>query len=172
MKDGNMVKIALHYGAMSGLAIFAFLMGLHFAGYNIFGSGSIFGIWIPIVFIVLATKYYRDHVLGGNLTYGQGFTIGLFTSIFSATLFGLAFYIFGTLLDHSVLDIYKIQTEQSLAEGKGILSESLYEKVMDSIDLVTISSLSFSESFNKLLGGVIISLVTAGVFSRKKILPA
>jgi hypothetical protein len=172
MKESNLVKTAMHYGAMSGLSVFMFIILLHFTGLNIFGIGSMMGIWIPVIFIVLATRYHRDHNLGGYMTYMQGFTIGLFTAFFSATLFGLAFYLFGTVGDNSILAAYKIQAGQSIEEGKSILSDQLYEKAMESIDLVTMSSLAFSEAFNKLLGGVVISLVTAAVFKRKNILQA
>ncbi|MBL0342941.1 MAG: DUF4199 domain-containing protein [Bacteroidetes bacterium] len=168
MQENNMAKTALHYGAMSGLTVFMFFMLLHFSGSNIFGSGSILGLWIPIVFISIATRFHRDHNLGGAMTYGQGFSIGIFTTLFSATLFGLAFYLFGTFYEGSLLSAYKTQAAISLEDGKDILSDSLYEKAMDSIDLVTMSSLAFSESFNKLLGGGFISLITAAIFMRKK----
>ncbi len=168
MNENNVAKTALHYGAMSGLTVFLFFMLLYFSGFNIFGPSSILGLWIPVVFIVLATRFHRDHHLGGAMTYGQGFSIGLLTAFFSATLFGLAFYLFGTIYESGLLSSYKTQAAISLEDGKGILSDSLYEKAMESIDLVSMSSLAFSESFNKLLGGAIISLITAAVFRRKK----
>ncbi len=168
MNDNNLAKTALHYGAMSGLSVFLFFMVLYFGGMNIFGAASILGIWIPVIFIIIATKFHRDHNLGGAITYGQGFSIGLFTSLFSATLFGLAFYLFGTIYEGSLLSSYKTQAAISLEDGKGILSDALFEKAMDSIDLVTMSSLAFSESFNKLLGGGLVSLITAAIFRRTK----
>lgn len=168
MNENNLAKTALHYGAMSGLSVFLFFMVLYFSGFNIFGPASILGLWIPVIFIALASRFHRDHHLGGYMTYGQGFSIGLFTAFFSATMFGLAFYLFGTIYESGLLASYKTQAGMSLEEGKGILSDSLYEKAMESIDVITMSSLAFSESFNKLLGGGIISLITAAIFRRTK----
>ncbi len=168
MKENYFVKTALHYGAMSGLSVFMFFMVLYFTGNNIFSSTSLLGIWIPIVFISLATRFHRDHHLMGAINYGQGFGMGIMTTFFSATLFGLAFYLFGTLYEGDLLSAYKLQASMSLEEGKSLLSDSLYDKAMESIDLVTMASLSFSESFNKIIGGIIISLITAAVFRQQK----
>lgn len=168
MNDNNLAKTALHYGAMSGLSVFLFFMVLYFSGMNIFGPASMLGLWIPIVFIVLSSRFHREHNLGGVMTYGQGFSIGVFTAFFSATMFGLAFYLFGTIYEGGLLSAYKTQAALSMEEGKALLSDSLYEKAMDSIDMVTMSSLAFSEAFNKLLGGFIISLITAAIFRRTK----
>ena len=168
MGENYVFKTAIHYGSLSGIAIVIFYMVLYFSGFNLFGQMSILGIWIPIVFLVLATKYHRNHNLGGFMTYRQGLSIGFITTIFSATLFGLFFYLFGTVYDLSVLDTYKMQAEISLEEGKALLSEKMLDKAMESIELVTMSSLAFSEAFNKTIGGIIATLIIAAVFRRKQ----
>lgn len=167
MSDKNMSKTALHYGSLSGIAVVGFYMLLYLAGLNLFGPVSILGIWIPILFIVLATRYYRDHNLGGTMTYGQGLAIGFMTTIFSVILFGLFFYLFGTVTDNTLLDSYKTQAAESLEQGKTLLSDKMLDKAMESIDIMTMPSLALSEAFNKLFSGIIITLITAAVFRRK-----
>jgi hypothetical protein len=167
MNDSNFIKTALHYGALCGIGIFIFYLSLYFFGFSVFGEATMLGIWIPIVFTVLAIKFHRDMNLGGAITYRQGLTMGLITTLFSSTLFGLAFYIFIVLYDPAIVEVYKIQAAASIEEGKGVLlSEAMYEKAMESIDLVTSGSLAFSETFNKIIGGAIISLVVAAVLRK------
>ena len=169
MNESNFIKTALHYGALSGIGIFLFYMLLYFMGYNLFGPATMAGIWIPAVFVVLAMKFHRDSNLKGSITYGQALLMGFITTLFSASLFGLAFYLFGTLVDPGILDNYQQQAALSIEEGKSILSETMYEKAMESIELVTVGSLAFSESFNKILGGGIISLIAAAILQRKPV---
>lgn len=167
MNQSFVWRTSMHYGALSGIAVFAFYFALYASGNSMFGPISLLGIWIPVVFIVLATRFHRDHNLGGSLTYAQGLTIGLLTTLFSALLFGLSFYLFGTLYATELLDSYKAQAASGLEEGKSVISEQFIDQAMEGIEKATMSSLAFSESFNKVLWGLIVSLITAGVMKRK-----
>jgi len=162
-----MFKTAIHYGSLSGIAVVLFYMTLYFSGFSIFGQISLLGIWVPIVFLSMAVKFHRNHNLKGNMTYRQGLSIGFLTSIFSVTLFGLFFYLFGTVYDVTILEVYKSQAALSLEQGKDLLSDKMLDKAMESIDLVTMSSLAFSEAFNKLIVGVIATLIIAAIYRRK-----
>jgi hypothetical protein len=167
MGESTMLKTAIHYGSLSGIAVILFYMMLYFSGFSVFGQMSILGIWIPVVFLVMATRFHRNHHLGGTMTYRQGLSIGFTTTVFSATLFGLFFYLFGTVYDMSLLESYKTQAAESLEQGKDLLSDKMMDKAMESIDLVTMSSLAFSEAFNKMISGVIATLIIAAMFRRK-----
>ncbi len=168
MNDSIFVKTALHYGALSGIGSFIFYMLLYFTGFGLFGSATLAGIWIPVLFIVLAIKFHRNENQGGFITFGKAFMMGLSTTLFSSALFALLFYLFGTLYDPGIVEMYKNQAALSLEEGKSILSEAMYEKALDSIDMVTLSSLAFSEAFNKILGGMLITLFAALIMKRKQ----
>ncbi len=168
MSEGKMFKTAIHYGSLSGIAVIVFYIALYYGGFNVFGQMSFLGVWIPIVFLVMATKYHRSHNLGGFMTYRQGLAVGFATTIFSITLFGLFFYLFGTVIATNLLDLYKSQAAESLEQGKGLLSERMMDKAFESIDTMTISSLAFSESFNKMIGGVIATLIIAAIYRRKQ----
>jgi hypothetical protein len=167
MNDNYFVKTSLHYGALSGIGSFLFYLLLYFAGQNLFGPVTMLGIWIPVLFIVFAIRFYRNGYLGGYITFGRAFLLGVTTSLFGAALFGLSFYLFGIIYDPGLVESYKLMAEDSLEQGKALLSDSMYEKAMDSIELVTMGSLAFSEAFNKVLGGALISLVVALIMKRK-----
>jgi len=165
--EGNLFRTAIHYGSYSGLAVILFNIVLYISNFSLFGASSVLGIWIPVVFLVMATRFHRDHNLGGALQYKQGLSIGFMTTLFSVLLFGLLFYLFGTLVDNSLLDSYKVQASASLEEGKSLLSDKMMDKAMESIDSMTMASLAFSEAFNKFIGGVIATLVISAIFNRK-----
>lgn len=167
MNQSNLTRTALHYGVMSGLAVFLFNFLLYASGNNIFGPISMLGIWIPVVFIVIATRFHRDQNLGGTLSYGQGFSIGILTTVFSATLFGLCFYLFSVLYATELIEFYKSQAAEGLEQGKDFVSEALLDQAMEGLEQATMSSLAFSESFNKFLWGGVVSLITAAVMRRK-----
>ena len=167
MNQSNLTRTALHYGVMSGLAVFLFNFLLYASGNNIFGPISMLGIWIPVVFIVIATRFHRDQNLGGTLSYGQGFSIGILTTVFSATLFGLCFYLFGVLYATELIEFYTSQAAEGLEQGKDFVSEALLDQAMEGLEQATMSSLAFSESFNKFLWGGVVSLITAAVMRRK-----
>lgn len=171
MGESNLIKTAIHYGSLSGIAVVIFYMTLYFSGFSIFGQMSLLGIWIPIVFLIIATRFHRNHNLGGFMSYMQGVGIGFFTTLFGATLFGLFFYLFGTVYDIALLDAYKAQAAISLEEGKALLSEKMMDKAMESIDVITMSSLAFSEAFNKIFAGVIATLIIAAVYRRNQPIP-
>lgn len=161
MNQSPLIRITLHYGVLSGLTYFVFYLLLYLTGMNVFGMAGFLGIWIPVVFIILATRNYRESQPGIQLRYGQAFAAGVFTTLFSSSLFGLCYYLLGTLYATDLLDLYRAQAELSLEEGKSILSENMMELAMEGIENTTMSSLSFSESFNKLLWGGMVSLITA-----------
>ena len=167
MNQSNLTRTALHYGVISGLAVFAFYFLLYATGNNIFGPASMLGVWIPVVFIVMATRFHRDQNLGGSLTFGQGFSAGILTTVFSASLFGLAFYLFGVLYATELIEFYKSQAAEGLEQGKDFVSEALMEQAMEGLEHATMSSLALSESFNKFLWGGVVSLITAALMRRK-----
>lgn len=168
MGEGNKIKSALHYGSLSGIAIVLFNMVLYVSGFNIFGQMGLLGIWIPIVFLVMATRYHREHTLSGRMSYRQGLSIGFATTIFSVTLYALCFYLFGTIYETNLLDSYKSQALESLHQGEHLLSEKMMDKAIESIDIMTMATLAFGEAFNKMIGGVIATLIIAAVFRRKQ----
>lgn len=105
------------------------------------------------------------------MTYRQGVGIGFFTTVFGAVLFGLFFYLFGTVYDAALLESYKLQAAVSLEEGKALLSEKMMDKAMESIDVITMSSLAFSEAFNKIIAGFLATLIIAAIYRRNQPVP-
>ena len=162
-------KVMLNYGAMCGLASFAFFILLYYLGYNALGLASLLGAWIPVVFICLATGYFRDRIAGGFMTYGQGFRIGFLTASAGAFLFALMIYIYGTALNPDFVEIYKTGAMEELEKYKTPLMEQMYDASIEGIKNTTMFAIAQDAFLSKTFGGVLISLITAGFYRRHKI---
>jgi len=159
-------KVMLNYGAMSGLCSFVFFLMLQGMGWNALGQASLLGSWIPVVFICLATGKLRDHFLGGFITYGQAFRLGFLTACSGAFLFALILYIYGTAVNHELIEVYKSDVLEDLEKTKSILNDTIYEASMESLDKTTMFTIASSAFFSKTFGGLLVSLITAGFYRR------
>jgi hypothetical protein len=168
MGDQGVYRTALYYGTLGGIAIFIFYIVLYISNLNVFGPVSMLGIWIPVVFLVKATRFHRDHNLSGIMTYRQGLSIGFFTTAFYVILFGLAFYLFGVLYAGDLVEMYRTAALASEKAGREVFSESIIDQTMESIELVNMATLAYSQAFLKLVGGILITLITAAIFCRSR----
>ena len=164
----NKYRNYLNYGSMAGLAGFIAFLVYYAIGSNPYGNITWLTAWIPIVFIYLGTKRQRDTILGGAMTYGQAFVGGLIISVFWATLSGMLAYLFGTFIDASFVEMFQEEAYQGLEQSKGFMSKEMIEGDFEQIDKVSLSTMIQGDVFNKIFGGLILSLINAGVNKRKK----
>ena len=166
------VKTAMQYGAYSGLSSFCFFLLLYFVSSNPLGNKSWLGAWIPIVFIVLGTKYFRDSENGGFIAYWRGVGTGTFIALFSSLLFALLIYLFGTLADPQILENYKVESLQGIEEAKKFLTSetmlSRLDEAIEKIEKFSMSELALSFFYNGIFGGFVISLIVAAVLKKQK----
>jgi uncharacterized protein DUF4199 len=168
MNSNPLLKTAVNFGAMSGLCSFAVFLGLYYKGINPLGNASWLGWWIPVVFICIATKIYRDRFLAGEISYGQAMKIGLTTAMAASFLFVLLIYIFASLIDSNVVTMYKNEALKGMEETKFIFSDEMYEEAIESIEKINIRNIAFNDFLTKMFGALLVSLVTAAVYRRKK----
>ena len=166
-------KTAVNFGAISGLFCFVIFILLYKTGINPLGPGSWLAIWVPPLFIFLATKRFRNEELNGFISFGAGFRTGFLTASSGALLYALLIYIFGTIIDPSVLDNFKeimlVELEQTESMMRSVLGDSIYEKSIEEINNTTFKSMAMNDFFNKCISGAIFSLITAAILKRKSI---
>jgi len=178
MNNQPLLKTALKYGAIAGLANFVFFLLIYFMSKNPLGGWSWAGIWISIIVIIMGTKFHRNNDLGGYMTYGRGLGIGMLITLFSTILFCLLIQSFGTLIDASLLEMQKneiLAGMQAMEENKEsmikFMGESKFDLVMTEMqkahDKMTMVDVSFSQFEVKVVGGFIYSLIISA-FLRKK----
>lgn len=168
MNLNQSLKLASHYGSISALCSFGLFLLLYFVVKNPLGNISFVGFWIPIVFIVLATKSFKSTAENGYITYGQGLRTGTWTSLFSAILFSLLIYIFLKIVDHSIVETYIDEALSQLELSKDVLNKSMYHTTLESIEKSTAGTLALSEFYTKFIGGFIVSLIVAAFFKSPK----
>ena len=166
MKTNPLFRTALNFGAMSGLASFLVFLALYFKGLNPLGTASWLGAWIPVVFLCIATKNYRDHALGGFINYGQGMRIGLLTALAASFLFALLIYIFVTIFDSNVIELYKNEMKAGLEETKFMFSDEMFDKAMEGFEKLTIVTVAYNDFFIKMVGGLLVTFITAAIYRR------
>jgi hypothetical protein len=167
MNSNPLLKTALNFGAMSGLGSFAVFLLLYYNGVNPLGNATWVGAWIPIVFICIATKNYRDHFLAGEITYWQAVKTGMATAIAASFLYAFLIYIFVTLIDGNVVTAFKNEKLLDLEQTKFMFNEDFYEKMVDEIDKFTIGTIAFNDFFMKIIGSFLVSLITAAIYRKQ-----
>jgi len=167
-----MLRYALHYGGIQGVATFALFILLYMIGINPLGNASWLGAWIPVLIISKSTRSYRDNELEGFISYGEGFRMGFLTAAAGGLLSALLVFIFCTLVDGTLIDEFKNQTlmqlEQVENQMKGLIGDTFYDNAVDTYNKINLQTVVSGEFFNKLLGGLIISLITAAIYKKDK----
>lgn len=171
MQNPPILKTALNYGALSGLVSFIVFMVLYWMNLNPLGPASWLGAWVPILFIILATRHYRNYENGGYLFYWTGFRIGFLTACSAAFVFGALSWFFVSYVDGEILDRFKQESLEAmeLTEGmmKSIVGESAFEQSVQSITNMEMIEVTTSDIFNKMLGGLISALIIAAFLRRE-----
>jgi hypothetical protein len=153
---------------MSGLSLFLVFVLLYFAGFNPLGGISWISAWIPLLFIVLATKLIRDQVLGGYITFGVAFRTGIITVFFSSLLFALLIYVFGNMFDSGLVQMYRDEILKGADEARILLSEKMIDQVIEEAEKVTLTSIAMNDFTAKMTGGIILSLITSAFLMKKQ----
>ena len=163
-------KTAANFGAMSALSCFAMFLILYYLGVNPLGPASWLAVWVPPLFIVLATKRFRDFESGGFISYSTAFRIGFLTATCGGLLYALIVYIFGTLIDPALIDNFKEMMLADLEETeslmRSVVGDSVYEQSIEEMKNTTLKTIAMTDFFYKCVGGLIISLITAAVLKR------
>jgi hypothetical protein len=171
MQSPPVLKTALNYGALSGLVSFLVFLILYWMNFNPLGPSSWLGAWVPVLFMVLATRHYRNYENGGFLLYWNGFRISFLTSCSAALVFGALSWFFVSYIDGEILDRFKQESLEAmeLTEGmmKSIMGESAFDQSVQSITNMEMLEVTSGDIFNKMLGGLLCAFIVAAFFRRE-----
>ncbi|MBK7854941.1 MAG: DUF4199 domain-containing protein [Bacteroidetes bacterium] len=146
-------------------------MLLYFLGVNPLGNSSWLAAWIPVVVICVSTKAYRENELEGFMTYGEAWNVGTFTGIAGAMLHALLIYIFLKVFNANLIESFKTENIDNLkkmeSELKGLIGNSVFETTLEAINALMLK-LFAPGFFNKTIGAILVSLITAAIFKRNK----
>ena len=124
---------AIRYGLIGGLisAVYGLvgnMTGLTMPGGSILSMVlmGLVGIGITIGVMVFAIKRHRDDDLGGYITWGRAFVVGLVASVLMSLISTIFNYVYVTFIDPSFLDTMMEGMEEMMS-GLGLQDEALEE---------------------------------------------
>jgi hypothetical protein len=162
----NNIKLAVNYGVLAGITSFGLILLLYLFGKNPLGNFSWITFWVPILFITLAIKNYRDNDLGGYINYGEGLLVGVMLSLVYGSLYAMLIFMFGNFLAPEVVDMHREETIGAMEPMQEAMPE-LYDRLYEEVLKLDISRIATSEFINKAIWGIVLSLIIAAVLKRK-----
>lgn len=167
------------YGLYLGIvmvifSLILFLLNIKPVGFTAPIILGLVSIAITFLGIFFSTKKIRNEVLGGEMTYGQGFVIGVLVIFFAAILSAVYNYIQTTIIDPDYMRTILEEQKEWMYEfmsSKGVADDQI-EKAMESIDEKMVNTNPIKTIFTNIISstvfGAIISLITAAILKKKK----
>ena len=156
----------LSYGLHYGIASSIYTLAIYFSGFMFNESIGFIAYFIPILFIFVAIKHFRNKVNNGFITFSQGFKIRILASTIGMFITSLINYILLKFIDPSIIDqMIKLTEEKYLMAG--MAPDQVEQLIGVSETFLTPASYSFSAFFMGLIGCSIVALVVAATSIRK-----
>jgi len=175
------LKIPLNYGSLAGMVAFAAFLFYYFVlGQNPLGDVSWLSSIIPIIFVYLGVKKYRDEEREGYIDFGFAFTAGLLISFTYATLFAMLVYLFGWSISSEFVDMHINESIEALEKVEELTRsllgddnfeedyENTYKDNYNNIINSTAGIIVWGDARVKMMGGAIVSLIVAAIVKKKQ----
>lgn len=176
-KKTSLLQFTLTYGAILGvisiiISVLMYILGYMPTSFSRMFLVLIISLVVTIVFLSAGMKNYRDKVLGGSITYGQAFLVGLCIVVVSSIIGIIYNLIFTTVIDpdytNRVLEATKNSTYEWM-NSKGV-PDAQIEEAMNRIDAQKASSSPAKDAikgfFSSAIFGTVLSLIIAA-FTKK-----
>jgi len=162
----SVFMVAGVHGALIGCGLVAYSIILWMLDLSLVQALGYVSYLILIVGIVLSLKNYRDSVLGGFMTYGQGLGLGVLNSFVAAVIAAVFSYIFLMYIDTEFINKIVELSEQKMIE-QGIPEEQLGPALEIQKKFMTPLFMSGISVITTTLGGFIFSLIIAAIFKKQ-----
>ena len=166
-----MRKVVLTYGLLAGLII-SVLMVISF--YVVKPESSLSYVagyatmLIALTMIFFAIRSYRDNYLGGSITWGRAFMVGLYVSIIASILYVIAWKVFSAIAFPDFWDQYGKQVLDNMkkhgASQTEILEATKKVEGYKHMSPIVEWGMTFLEIFPV---GIVVTLICATLLRRK-----
>jgi hypothetical protein len=165
-----MKKVVLVYGVFAGIAliILSIILQMSLGEHNMI-TGYVTMV-LSLLMVFFGIKSYRDQHLGGRMTFGQGFKVGILITLIASVFYVVGWEIYSSLYMPNFMDDYAASTLKEMkADGASAakISETMAEmeqwKEMYKNPLVRYG-LVFLEIFPV---GLLVTLISAAILKRK-----
>lgn len=169
--DKPLLKVSLTFGLLTGVAAFAFFLGLYAIGIVPLGNNKVLDIGIHVIFIFGACWYFRKKIGNGFLHLWEALTIGYVVNTVGAFINGWLIYLFITYIDPTVFTRYLAEMGTLLMQGKAELvkniGEAEFQKMYASIQEMTRSEIITDEISKKTVMAIIPILIVSLILRKQ-----
>jgi hypothetical protein len=113
-----MKKVVLIYGVFAGIALILLSIVLQMSlGEHSMVTGYVTMV-LSLLMVFFGIKSYRDQHLGGQMTFGQGFKVGILITLIASLFYVVGWEIYSALYMPNFMDDYSAKAiEQMRADG-------------------------------------------------------
>lgn len=170
-----MRKIVLTFGLIAG-AIMSVMMlvTIPFQDQIGFDKGAIIGystMVLAFLMVFFGVKSYRDNVAGGSVTFGRAFLVGILITLVASVCYVATWQVIYYKMAPDFIDKYSAYAiEQLEASGASEVQIATQKKeLVEFMEMYKNPFVNIAFTFTEPLPvGIVFTLVTAGVLSRKK----
>jgi len=126
---------------------------------------SIIQMVVYVVAIVLAIKEHREEDLGGYISFGRAFTVGILTTLVLAIINAIWTYIFMSFIAPDMVDMIMDAQMQAMSE-QGMDEDAIEQAIEMSKGFMSPGMISVMSIFGSLFMGAIISLITSAIMKK------
>ena len=124
-------------------------------------------LFLLVLFMVMATKGYRDKIAGGKLPFGQRFVSTLVVGLVGLIITSVFSYLFVGIFDPDTFQ-HNFMELIDWMESKGVPSDQI-DKQLEKLDQYTKEPIKILvDSWKNLIGPVVIGLIVAAVIRTEK----
>lgn len=166
-KKSGLLKFALTYGLIIGLALVVYAVILYIADAYFNKALSFVRYIILIAGIVMAVIAFRDKAQGGYITYGRALGYSVLVALFAGTKTVLFNFIMLNYIDPGLIDKSMAVVEETLQNSRFIPEDQIgpsLEKARNNMTALWTLPVGI---FFFTLGGFIISLVTSAILKKE-----
>lgn len=153
------------YGALLGVVFYGLLI---FSGNSPWGSASWMGSWIPGISAYFSLKTFRQESEEEIFSFSKLFRTSISTIFFQALMVNIITVLLANVLQVNSLEIYRDEMLQNAEQMKSLVSEKMFKQLLIELENISYSTLAFWDFIYKIIGGIIVSLILAGIFRKNK----
>lgn len=152
---------ALTYGLYLGIAAIIFNLITFYGGLIGNKPFSWIGVIIPLIFVFLGLKNYKEKVNNGILKYSSGLGLGVLLSLVGGVVSAIFIYILLSFIDASLMNTILAVTEEQLLEKN--MPEAAIEQ---SVKFVTPTMMAIGTVVSTVFFGFVGSLIISAILKK------
>ncbi len=168
-----MKRIVLTYGIIAGVIVCAMMWLTLGSGKHDFDNGMWIGyttMVIALSTIFFAVKTYRDKQMGGAITFGKAFLLGLCITLIASTMYAASWMVLSATSENDVMEQYYEHEKQKLESSEFSTQEveAKLQEMRDFQELYKNPAVKLGFTYMEILPvGLLISLLCAALLKRR-----